>query len=224
MRENHTVWLKREDILWGNCDVDSRDLKRHLHESVHSESKTACISKENRELIHLFNLNFQFCIALCTLIQRSFMLESWQFLLQHTFFSSLENLLPNQDRVLQSTAPKSRENTASLSPSRGLLQRTGSQLSPVPCACAKATTKERGTYPAMHKYYRYNSSANMQNCDVQIRQRRGSTVLVSNHPRSTTIVLAPFLFRRIKYFRAGRFWKSSIHSLVSTCRILICTN
>jgi hypothetical protein len=31
-----------------------------------------------------------------------------------------------------------------------------------PCACAKATAKQRGTYVAMHRYYHNNYSANNQ--------------------------------------------------------------
>jgi hypothetical protein len=53
---------------------------------------------------------------------------------------------------------------------------TGRLLCVTPCACTRATVKERGTYTMMHKYYHKNCSMNKQNCDVQTCEWRGSAV------------------------------------------------
>jgi hypothetical protein len=51
-----------------------------------------------------------------------------------------------------------------------------------PCACTRATVKKRGTYAAMHKYYRNIFSANKQNRDAQTRERGRSAVFKVDSP------------------------------------------
>jgi hypothetical protein len=57
-----------------------------------------------------------------------------------------------------------------------LLESTGIQLEPAPCACVRATAEERGTYAAMHKYYHNNFTADRQNRYALASQRGGSAV------------------------------------------------
>jgi hypothetical protein len=52
------------------------------------------------------------------------------------------------------------------------------------CACARVTTKEKGTYTVMHKFYHNNFSANKQNHDAQTCEQRGSALLTTNQKTS----------------------------------------
>jgi hypothetical protein len=52
-----------DGVLWDDSDLDCPDLKGGVEESVDLESETEGIGEVDGEWIHLFNLDFQFCIA-----------------------------------------------------------------------------------------------------------------------------------------------------------------